>query len=213
MIMEKLLAEFLFLNKSCPLPGIGELQIQHQPATYSQAEKTILPPMPEVVLVNRVSDEQPLLKYLSHILGSEMIQVKQLLKTWSEQVLNLRNGEKHIPGIGVFAVDGEGLLSFRSQQLHSSLQPEVVAEKVVRKENIHPILVGDIETNSEKMSEYYAASGKQFINLKWVAPAIFLLIIITTMVIYFTQTNRPGIFGTKLSVPAVESKAGYQSIP
>lgn len=211
--MERFITEFLFWQKACPLPGVGELQFQWRSATYSQIEQTMIPPMPEIVLIKGNYDAQNIIEYLSSCLGLGLLETKIQFQNWCNNIIAMRNAEKRISGVGTFFADANGNLTFRSSQLHSSFQPEVKAVRIIKKQSVHQLLVGDKERTTEQMSEFYSKSSKKRFDLNWIAAIIIAMIIIIGCVIYFTQANTPGKFGTKQSIPSTDAPVGYKIFP
>ncbi len=207
--MDQFLCEYLLTNKCCPLPGIGELQFQTKSATYSQMEQTMIPPMPEVVLVRRNVEEESLLDFISNYGGLTLAETRVELKKWCDNLLNMESGERFVKGVGSFYIDAAGRLQFRSQTLHSSLLPEVSAERVIRKEASHQILVGDKESTSVQMTEYFQEAGKVKRQRWWIAAAIMGAIAAIAISAYFATSPHPGFSGNRQAIPQHTSTETY----
>ncbi len=199
--MEQYLSEYLFTYKCCPLPGIGELQFSSRSATFSQSEQTMIPSAQEIVFVRRNVDEEELLKFISRCGGASVEESRKELKLWCNELSNIEAGEKYIAGVGSFYIDASGRLQFRSQTLHSALLPEVSAERVIRKESNHQILVGDKESTSVQMTEYFQETARVRKHRWWVAATALATVSAVAIVIYFTTSPRPGFSGNRNAIP------------
>lgn len=199
--MERYLTEYLFCNKCCPLPGVGELQFGARSATFSQMEQTMIPPAHEVVLVRRNVEEADLVEFISTQANITFEESARKLKTWCGSLADIGTGEKFIRGVGAFYIDSAGRLQFRSETLHSSLIPEVSAKRVVRKEVNHQILVGDKESSSVQMTEFFLETGRVKRRRWWIAAAIIGTTAAVGIAAYFITAPHPGFAGNRQAIP------------
>lgn len=207
--MEQYLCEYLLVNKCCPLPGIGELQFNAKSATFSQSEQTMIPPVADVALVRRNVDEAPLIEFISIHSNLSPDICRGLLRNWCNNVLNMESGEKHLSGLGSFYVDTAGRLQFRAQPLHSALLPEVSANRVIRREVNHQILVGDRESTSVQMTEYFQETTKIRRQRWWIAAVVMGTAAALAITVYLASQPNPGLFGNGQALPHSEAKETY----
>jgi nucleoid DNA-binding protein len=155
--MQELIASYLIQKKECNLPLLGHFRIKAKPAQLDIANKEIFPPSDEI-LYNEFADN------LSPDLISYISVRKNLLHDEAERRINewctyakekLDSGEKIIfNSIGILQKDGAGNIFFQSTNGIGFYEP-VHAERVIHKNAEHSVLVGDRETTSGVMNEFY----------------------------------------------------------
>ena len=97
-------------------------------------------------------------------------------------------------GLGVFTKDEQKVLHFSS--LYETVKGNPVpAEKIIRKNTSHSILVGEQEKTSEEMTELLTGAKRKPLNLWWmIALALFLSAIIGILLFanYSPQWSKQG---------------------
>ena len=161
----------------------------------------MIPPVTDVVLVRRNVEEAPLVEFISSHGNISIEACRSKLREWCNELLNMEDGEKHLRSLGSFYVDAAGRLQFRSQQLHSALMPEVPAARVIRREANHQILVGDKESTSFQMAEYFQDTAKVHRQRWWIAAVVISLVSCAAIVAYLVTTPATGFFGNRQPVP------------
>lgn len=207
--MEQYLSEYLFIHHCCPIPGAGELQWHTRGATYSQAEQTMIPPISEIRLVKGNVDETPLVGYLARMMKVSADVAANRLQSWSTSLT--KNNLTAIPGAGVFESE-QGKLVFRSIPIHLSLIPEVKAERVVRKETTHAILVGDRERDTQEMAALLTHKPAASANRWWIFALVLLLLAAGVMAYYFVNDGNSRM-GSAQPVPVKEAPETYIQNP
>jgi hypothetical protein len=111
---------------------------------------------------------------------NEFSAISLLLKSELEQ-----NGFLLLDGIGKIEKGRSGELEISTFNVESAYLPEVRAERVVRTDVEHSILVGDKETNSVVMTEFY--SEKILVKSKWWIWAACIVIISFAAIICYLE--------------------------
>lgn len=127
--MEYLIAPTLFQNKTCRLPGIGQLAIVTHPAKTDFANMQILAPTQAIVFTATKDDED---------VFDEFSALSKLIKKDLDE-----KGFVNIQGVGAFLKNEEGVVSFKPQQINQRFTPAVFAEQVDRVIPFHAIQIGD----------------------------------------------------------------------
>ena len=94
--MEKLLTDYLYKNKNCPLPSVGTLIIQPGHAFYIPGESRIIAPVPFIDLIEKETISHDLIEFISE---KEMINANEaasLLNSFSGRLKILQPGEEFI---------------------------------------------------------------------------------------------------------------------
>ncbi|MBC7686805.1 MAG: hypothetical protein H7211_01355 [Aquabacterium sp.] len=170
--MYQIIAPTLFQNKICRLPGIGTLTMIQHPAKTEFVNNLINSPTETIEFLACNADEK---------LFNEFSAMSELLKRHLEN-----KGSYVLNGIGTFMKEGEGAIKFLPVTADSILTPPVPAERVIRQDAEHAILVGDQQTTNTEMSEFF--SGKAPLkNYWWVWAAALAAIAIAALAIYIYQ--------------------------
>ena len=142
------LTNYLLQYKSVGIPHVGRLRFVQQPAVLNIADKTIEPPSYglEVERTEHISDHQWL--FLQQATNANAGTVQRNLQEFGDAVKNkITNGGFDWEGLGVLKDDAQNLVVNVA-----ALQP-VIAEKVIRQNAAHSILIGDRETTSAQLLE------------------------------------------------------------
>lgn len=196
--MVDLVLRYLSFKKKVSLQGIGTFSVEHLPARLDFPNRLLY--APEYILhysSSQVStaDEQfeNWLQKELNISREEVKTLQQNLTTDFERTL-AENGETTLNGLGTFTKDDQQLLHFSSLYETAKGNP-VIAEKVIRKNTTHSVLVGEQEKTSEEMTEILTNPKRKPLNLWWmIALALFLsaLIAILYFANYSPQWSKQG---------------------
>ncbi len=174
--MDYLIAPTLFQQKSCRLPGIGTLSVITGSATTDFINTEINAPTQTIVFSAAQDDEE---KFNEFTALSELIK-----KDLSEK------GTVHLKGIGDFKRNNTGLVTFIPISVNRDFAVPVRAERVIRQDAEHTMLVGDKETTNTVMTGYFVEEGEVVTKSKWWIWAIVLGIIgLAVIAIYASQNG------------------------
>ena len=193
--MQQLIAQYLFHNKNCSLPGLGTLSVETSNASSDFVNKQILPPVPSIIFSPLESDVDDFVNYIAtnehKSYGESMDQVNHYVSL-------LKQGQL-INGVGQFLVDASGNIEFKAAEINSNLLLAVKAERVIHPEAEHNMLVGDKETTNTQMTEYY--TEETVVKDRWWIWAIVLGIAgIAAILIYLNDSNSNDLFGSAINI-------------
>ena len=173
--MYTILNRYLFLHKSIPIPGLGTICLESQAATIDASTRTIHPPVYRFRF-DKFSDspDKDLFAYLS---AQQKISDYEALRQYNDFAYSLRdrlNYFREAPweGLGILKKDDTGEIHFESSILNPSFLQPVPAEKVVRTNAKHMLLVGDRERSSREMSDWFAEEPIHGNRLWWLVALI-----------------------------------------
>ncbi len=171
--MEYLIAPTLFQNKTCRLPGIGTLEIVVKSADTYFGHHEILAPIPSIVFEPSTASEN---------VFNEFTALSELLKRDLQQ-----KGIVTLKGIGDFILNADDSIGFLPVQINEAFLQPVVADRVLRQDVEHTILVGDREVTNTVMADYYEEEAQRISKNKWWIIALILAAIgIAAIVIYIS---------------------------
>ncbi len=188
--MRNLITSFLLQSKQCALPHLGIFQIKMIPSKTDRANKQILPPYNEISFTENIyADPGKLPNYIADKKNILIQHAKDELDiycmAWNKK---LDAGEKlYLDPVGWLQKNSDGHIYFEKTGNNSYWQP-VNAVTVLHQDATHPVLVGDRETTSIAMNQYYNEEVV-FERSHWGTWAI-ILIVIASPVLFFHFSNH-----------------------
>lgn len=204
--MNDLIAEFLFAYNYCPLPGIGELRCEFNSSSYNVADKSFSAPTRKYILNEGNVDEQPLVKYISNIRSIPVEEAESQLNDLCNRIKSSEGNGYEMPFVGNFTVKKNGRIFFQQADMPEDYLPNISAERVSRK-SVHSVLVGDNESNSEEMTEFFNASSFQAKTNWWVWALILLIMAVCITVFYLNDKRSNSTFGNAMEIMPKEKQA------
>ena len=199
--MHDLIASYLFQNKSCPLPGLGNLSVTTTGAQGDFSNNIIIPPFSSIQFTPGETDTASLLTWLANKTNTDKQQASSALDNFCGQLKN--NPGSNLDGVGNFVIDSNGEMSFVPFELSPAFAQPVTAERVIRLDAKHEILVGDKQTTNIAMTEYLNEESPKK-DRWWIWAIVLGAIALSLICLYATDKNASAEFGnaTKtLSLP------------
>jgi hypothetical protein len=186
--MQDVLGTYLIEKKICPLPGIGVLSIEHKSVWYDVTSKLMHPPTDKIVFnENGIANSNDLVNYIASVRNTDKASADSLLtefcNRWQDK---LDNYERLLFGrLGYLQKAEDGKVTFTNDTSISFYEP-VLAERVIHKDKAHAVLVGDKETTSSVMTDYYKETTVKK-RQKWaIAAGIVALLALAIMAYHFS---------------------------
>lgn len=153
--MIRLLHNYLILNKTLSFPGMGTLYIERTPALSDFINKQIIPPSYHYRF-DRYFDT-PDKDFFFYLAAKKEMAEFEAIKFYTEWVGDIRDkiksgNEVELQEIGKFSESGTGDIEFEPFFVIPSGYNEVKAERLLRVDASHSMLVGEKETTSTEMS-------------------------------------------------------------
>lgn len=162
------------------IPSVGTITLEQQPASLNVVDKMMLPPSYKVSIRQEESIPDHQVVYLSVALQEERGEVLQRLNNLGQQLHDrIKSGGFYWKGIGLLSTDpGPMPLSL------PALDP-VPAERVVRQDASHSVLVGDQQLTStqltgvkEEVAEVAEKERSIFVIIGWILLVLSVLYIV-----------------------------------
>jgi hypothetical protein len=188
--MYRILNRYLFLKKSIPVPGLGTICMETQPASIDASTRTILPPIYRFRFDKFFdSPDKDLFAYLS---AQQDISDYEALRQYNDFAYSLRdrlNYFREAPweGLGILKKDDMGEIHFESSISTPSFLQPVPAEKVVHANAKHMLLVGDRERSSTEMSDWFAEEPVHGNRLWWLVALVGGIVASLIIMIHFSS--------------------------
>lgn len=209
--MEQLITEYLFGQKHCVLPGLGVLRISEKQAALLTPEKKIMAPVPFIEFYQKEEEARGMIRFVAAAHHLSEHHALSALTSFAQEVMQMpKGGEKRINGVGRFIMIGQGEVGFEQETLHPVFLPSVNAERVIRKDIAHQMLVGDRETTTVAMNEHLSQSRSLVKDLYWLWVVIISLLAALGILYFILEGGGSGLGNTKRIHPSDEP-ATYQS--
>ncbi|MEO8109755.1 MAG: hypothetical protein ABI594_06990 [Ginsengibacter sp.] len=212
--MQRIITSYLVQKKECNLPGIGDFKINIASAQLDVANKKMFPPTAEIIFTEGdVNLRKDLVKYIANQQNVDEQQAAENITRWCHNVIeSLDAGGKVIfESIGSLQKNPAGNIFLRSMN-ENRLYEAVTAERVVHKDEEHAVLVGDRQTTSAAMSEYYKAETVFERKISWKIWAIVLFgLSILSLVMHFSYHGiTTAGTGNQISISPLAAPASYE---
>ena len=211
--MQTLITSYLIQKKECNLPLLGHFRIKTKPAELDIANKQIFPLMDEILYSEFTANlSGDLITYISNLQNITPDEAKEKINNWCHYAKEkLDSGEKIIfHSIGSLQKDAVGNIFFQRKNDISFYEP-VSAERI-HKNAEHSVLVGDTETTSGVMNEFYRDEIIE--NKRWWKIWAVVLLAISLVVLFFyfyTHKFSEDLIGNQASFPTQDPPASYYS--
>lgn len=189
--MHTLISSFLIQHGHLKLAGIGQFEMQAASAVSDVASKMIYPPETNIVFKedgDYTSEE--FIAYTAYKTHTDISSAGKRVQEWIDDLIQqLDNHEYiHFPTIGKLVKNDEDIILFQSASSSGTLQP-VPAERVIHEKDTHKVLVGDVESDSEKMNQLLHPETTPHRQAWWKAA---LIILIFTILLYIVHVFSGG---------------------
>ena len=151
--MNNTISNSLFQKNKCALAGIGVLSLETGSAETDFANSQIKSPYQRIVFMPAIE---------ANGIENNFSEISK--KILSELEIN---NESSLHGIGKFYKDNNQQIQFEPIQLSQIFFQPVTANRIIRENAEHNVLVGDRETNSTVMTEYFTEEPK-IIDRWWI---------------------------------------------
>lgn len=154
--MMDVLKSYLVQHKSINIPGLGTIYLERVPAQIDIVNKQLLPPR-YIYKFDKYFDA-PDAEFFSYLATHKKLEDYEAIKWYNEFAYNLRaqirtDEKAEWEGIGIFKKDSSGEIIFEDNSQQPTGLIPLAANRIVRSDASHHLLVGDRETTTIQMSE------------------------------------------------------------
>ncbi|MBS1760691.1 MAG: hypothetical protein JST23_11270 [Bacteroidetes bacterium] len=184
------LYRYLITHNQLILPGIGVLSLNRKSAESDFVHRQILPSSYSVSLEE--TNEQPTTNFYKWLSSAFSISDKDAIIRFNDFVFGLKkqlnegaiiNWDK----IGILKNGLSGTINFKAEEYATDETP-VTAEKVIRENTEHKILVGEEEKSSLEMGQILNPSITKK-SYWWIAPLILIVLSLVFIVWYWSNNG------------------------
>jgi nucleoid DNA-binding protein len=184
--------KFLALHHHLALPGIGNFSVKTSSAQIDFPNKIIAAPVGQIIFSNeQLPAEKNFYGFLSVELKIDEVQAIRRFTDFTAQLQSRLNEEKsvHLKGIGQLTRETSHVLNFQPEEMPAYF-PAITAERVIRKNAMHLVKVGEQEKTSTEMQTALRHEEKIIRRERWWIPAAILAFIGIAALIFYYTTYR-----------------------
>ena len=201
------LSKYLSQYKQVSIPEIGSIELIYQSASLDVASKMIQPPAYLPHYSNRDIVKEHQLNFLAADLNTDKVSVQQQLQNFGKDLEQRIQNEAFLwRGIGRLEKNDAHILFHPDMASNSGLQP-VVAEKILRENVMHTVLIGEQEVQKSQGYEETTTvvSGKRSFAVLagWILAAAAVIFIV--FMLYKGNFQTPATGNKMKVVPAGNS--------
>ena len=195
------ITNYLLQYRSISIPGLGTIYIERIPAQSDFVNHQLLPPT-DHYRFDRYFDTpgRTFFSFLSEEMNTPEFQAIKQYNEWAQQLRNsLSTFEQPVvlEGIGSLHRDSSGDVVFEPLTKPFSYYPPVAAERIIRSNARHAMLVGDRETTTAEMSGFLSESSERRRSHWWVYALIAAALAIAAIAYYYYQHGSSAGVGNR----------------
>ena len=154
--MIAILNSYLIQHKSICIPGLGTIYLERIPSINDFSNRQLLPPSYKYRFDKYF--DAPDKEFFSFLASGQNMAEYEAIKMYNEFAYDLRDRirkEERFdwPQVGILMRDATGEIQFKSELIQPGFVQPVPANRVIRQDARHAILVGDQELTTDHMTE------------------------------------------------------------
>ena len=152
--MFPLLYKYLMLHSEVCIPGVGRFYKVRNAAQHDFVNRMFIPPAYTIRFKEeQVRADKHLFSFISREKGIDEVEAIRHYHDFSYQFSDhvKRFSQTHLPGVGVLKKGNDGSLSFTADEMFAGYFVATPAERILRRDITHPLVVGDKETTTCEM--------------------------------------------------------------
>jgi len=183
--MYQYIHKYFALHKTVSLPGIGSFTVETQPAKLDFIEKSLHAPLYHIRYNKYDKADENFYAFLSRETGVDETDAYGNFNNFLQQLKEQLDTDHLVmlEGIGTLTKNALGY-SFVGDETVQKYFPNATAEKIIREDAEHKVMVGETERTSTEMHEHY--QSRKIKEDKWLLPALILGAIgVVAIVLYY----------------------------
>ncbi|TDH29212.1 hypothetical protein EXU57_03860 [Segetibacter sp. 3557_3] len=186
--MVELLYKYFILHKSLAIPGIGFFTMNQQPAQLDFVHKVVLPPVPQINFLPGCEQvDESIVDFVADETRSSREKSSQIISRFFDTLRNnlYSNKQVQLPFFGLLEVGADGPTFQPAASMVSYFAP-AHAERIVREDAEHHILVGDaVRTNTQMQQHFHEGSRRNTTDRWWIYALIIAIVAIAAIAFYY----------------------------
>jgi nucleoid DNA-binding protein len=187
--MQTLLYKYLAQVGSVSVDGLGTFSILHNAPTYQTVAASYTAPQLQMVCnMDACTTSDGFIDYVATQRNTTYTSAKEFILEQVKIVEELisKNEFDEWKGIGLFKKNSEHKIILVPDTMQSYGQ-SIIAERVIRKDEVHAITVGETERTNIEMEAYYNNPHQEHNHKWWIGALVIGIASITYLVYYYIQ--------------------------
>jgi hypothetical protein len=202
-MMERLIRTYLLQKSSVSIPGLGTIYIERSPARSDFINRQLLPPSYHFRFDKYF--DAPGKDFFAFLASQKKIEDYEAIKLYNEWALGIRNNlgadrSSALEGIGVLKRNESGDVIFEPESLPDLINIAVPAERIIRTNAKHTMLVGDREISNVEMTDYLHDEVHKEKTSWWIYALIIAAIALTAILFHFFRGANVPPFGNHQTI-------------
>jgi hypothetical protein len=198
--MTDTLYSYLLQHRNLPIPGLGTILIERAPAQSDFVNRQLLPPSFHFRFDKYF--DAPDKEFFSYLAANSPMADYETIRWYNEWAYDLRNQIRTdhpvvLEGMGKLVKDSSGDISFLPFQALETYYGNASAERVVNRQAVHTVRMGDKEWKSDDAAEWLSGQ-KDAGNDYWYWYALILLAVAAVVLFFHFYRNGVGASATGL---------------
>jgi hypothetical protein len=201
--MEQLVRTYLLQKSSVSIPGLGTIYVERSPARSDFINRLILPPSYHYRFDKYF--DAPGKDFFTFLATRKNIEDYEAIKLYNEWAHKLRNSigseqSASIAGVGSLKRDASGDVVFEAEPTPPVYYTSVPAQRIVRTNTKHTMLVGDKEVSNVEMSGYLNDEVHKEKTSWWIYALIIAAIALTAILFHYFRSGNAAPFGNHQTI-------------
>jgi hypothetical protein len=202
-MMERLIRTYLLQKSSVSIPGLGTIYVERSPAHSDFINRQVLPPSYHFRFDKYF--DAPGKDFFTFLAARKNIEDYEAIKLYNEWAHSLRNDlstdqSSSLEGIGVLKRGESGDVIFEAEPLPDLLNIPVPAERIIRTNAKHTMLVGDKEVSNVEMTEYLHDEVHKEKTSWWIYALIIAAVALTAIMFHLFRKPNVSPFGNHQTI-------------
>lgn len=182
--MQQLLSDFLAKRGFLSIPLVGTVTANKEPARFSVGENKINPPVTSYALSSGQEKKDELLQFIAereHLTSPQAAEKYEAFATWLRNEFD-KNNPLNLQQFSI--IRNNGIFEVQTNDHHKFLY-DVDANRVMRENLKHEVLVGDREASNTEMIDYFAAGEEKKSKTGLIVLLVLFLALIAGCLAYY----------------------------
>ena len=203
-MMEEL-NSYLLQHKSISIPGLGTIYVERIPAQSDFVNKQLLPPAYHYRFDKYF--DAPDKDFFTYLASKKEVADYEAIRMYNDWAYNFRNKisldhPAEWRGVGKLSKDVYGEVVFEPASTLNSFLSAIPAERVIRSNSRHKMLVGDKELSNVEMSDYLQEETHVEKESWWIYALIICALALVIIFFHFYRNNMSvSSFGNQQTLP------------
>lgn len=202
--MVQLIKTYLLQNKSISIPGLGTIYVERIPAQTDFVNRQLLPPAYHFRFDKYF--DAPAKDFFTFIAAKNRVEDYEAIKMYNEWAQQLRStiGTENvtpIQGVGSLKRDLSGEIVFEPAGPQQTFHQPVPAERIIRTNASHTMIVGDREFTNVEMNDLLHDGSRNKKSKWWIYAIVIAALAIVAIFINMYRSGGDGTpFGNQQTI-------------